>query len=547
MKTITFYSYKGGVGRSLTMANMANRLAEFGKSVCLVDFDLEAPGLHLKFQNELTKPITSGLVDYIYRYANDGILPVNITDYCTRLRLYNNDNVHLLPAGNIENTDYWKRLSSIDWYNLVYENPDSISFFLDLKQKIKKELNPDFLLIDSRTGISEMSGITISLLADEVIVVSANNKENLMGSKRIIDFLTNPEKSILGTPLKVSFVLSRIPLPDNPKDKGREQFLIAKIKKELPEITPDNFFILHSDRDMELNEEMRIGFEWSEFANHENKSLQLTSEYLGLFDSITKGVLTFEEITKFEILKKSSKLYEEALNNPFPNKKIELLNKAIEFNPQNTNALISLGTVYLHSDTIEGSSNKGLIILENTILKYPNQTSGVYSILGYAYFINKLPNKALEIYNKMLELFPDEQYKAFFGMGYVMHNTGQYEKSVEYFTKALVENSEELPQTYNSRANSYRYIGNYKAALEDIYKALELDPEAAISYMTLSEIYAAQDKSNEFYINLEIALNKNSNEVLRMLPQEKIYSKFLTEQRFINLLEKYDIPIPTYE
>ncbi|MBU0764165.1 MAG: AAA family ATPase, partial [Bacteroidetes bacterium] len=38
MKTITFYSYKGGVGRTLALANIAKRLAEFGKKVCLIDF-----------------------------------------------------------------------------------------------------------------------------------------------------------------------------------------------------------------------------------------------------------------------------------------------------------------------------------------------------------------------------------------------------------------------------------------------------------------------------------------------------------------------------
>ena len=48
MKTLTFYSYKGGVGRSLALVNIATRLSEFGKKVCIIDFDLEAPGLHLK-------------------------------------------------------------------------------------------------------------------------------------------------------------------------------------------------------------------------------------------------------------------------------------------------------------------------------------------------------------------------------------------------------------------------------------------------------------------------------------------------------------------
>ena len=42
---ITFYSYKGGVGRTLALANMATQMVRWGRRVLLVDFDLEAPGL----------------------------------------------------------------------------------------------------------------------------------------------------------------------------------------------------------------------------------------------------------------------------------------------------------------------------------------------------------------------------------------------------------------------------------------------------------------------------------------------------------------------
>ena len=62
MKTFTFYSYKGGVGRTLALVNVANRLVEFGKKVCILDFDLEAPGLQSKSiyvrQGMLTQVIT---------------------------------------------------------------------------------------------------------------------------------------------------------------------------------------------------------------------------------------------------------------------------------------------------------------------------------------------------------------------------------------------------------------------------------------------------------------------------------------------------------
>ena len=42
---ITFYSYKGGTGRTMAMANVAWIIASNGKRVLAVDWDLESPGL----------------------------------------------------------------------------------------------------------------------------------------------------------------------------------------------------------------------------------------------------------------------------------------------------------------------------------------------------------------------------------------------------------------------------------------------------------------------------------------------------------------------
>lgn len=49
MRTITFYSYKGGTGRSLLLINTAYYLASKGCKVVVLDLDLEAPGLHHKY------------------------------------------------------------------------------------------------------------------------------------------------------------------------------------------------------------------------------------------------------------------------------------------------------------------------------------------------------------------------------------------------------------------------------------------------------------------------------------------------------------------
>ena len=56
---ITFYSYKGGTGRTMALANIAWILAQGGKKVLAVDWDLESPGLHKFFQPFLDNDIVA--------------------------------------------------------------------------------------------------------------------------------------------------------------------------------------------------------------------------------------------------------------------------------------------------------------------------------------------------------------------------------------------------------------------------------------------------------------------------------------------------------
>ena len=68
MFTVTFYSFKGGVGRTLALMNVAAELAKTGNNVAVLDFDLEAPGLNTFecFKDDLSK---LGLLDFIANYS----------------------------------------------------------------------------------------------------------------------------------------------------------------------------------------------------------------------------------------------------------------------------------------------------------------------------------------------------------------------------------------------------------------------------------------------------------------------------------------------
>ena len=218
METITFYSYKGGVGRTLTLANIAMYLSRFGLNVCLLDFDLEAPGLHYKFTQYLkTDDIKTGLVDYIYEFTHNDIIPESFIPFSKEIipKTGPQGEIRLIPAGNVLSAEYWKKLASINWHKLFYEeDSEGVPFFLELKERIEKEFNPDFLLIDSRTGITEMSGVCTVLLPDKIVFLIVNNQENIEGARQIFRSIQKAERLPEQKPIEFVFALTRIPFTE---------------------------------------------------------------------------------------------------------------------------------------------------------------------------------------------------------------------------------------------------------------------------------------------------------------------------------------------
>src|SRR5579864_7147429 len=103
METITFYSYKGGAGRSLALANAAVYLAKLGFKVAALDFDLEAPGLHYKFsRSEGGAPleVKKGVVDYVSEFLFHGGTNESLKDFVIDVPVPGIEKtlVHLMPA-----------------------------------------------------------------------------------------------------------------------------------------------------------------------------------------------------------------------------------------------------------------------------------------------------------------------------------------------------------------------------------------------------------------------------------------------------------------
>lgn len=283
METITFYSYKGGVGRTLALSNTATYLSKFGLSVCVLDFDLEAPGLHYKFGVE-SHEIQRGLVDYIHAYQQQQVIN-DIKNYTHTIEQSGDAPITIFPAGGVLTTEYWTKLAQINWIDLLYsEEQQGVLFFLELKERIKKEINPDFLLIDSRTGVTEIAGICTTLLADKVVFLMTNNKENLEGSCQILKGVLQSERLEQNQPIEPTIVLTRIPTPkegEHAIENKIKQNVIDAIHKIIQKEVLTDISIIHSDRQLELSETLVTnGLQKINDSNLLNDYLQLFAQLI---------------------------------------------------------------------------------------------------------------------------------------------------------------------------------------------------------------------------------------------------------------------------
>lgn len=220
----TFYSYKGGVGRTFALANMAVLLARWGHRVLCVDWDLEAPGLDLYFETkERTRPGLVDLLDAVQRNESLTWRECVTANVCSEKTP---GTVDLITAGNENgNEDYPQKLQALDW-DALYLERDFGSYVERLRDEWRQEY--DFVMIDSRTGITDAGAICTAQLPDSLFMVLSANQQSITG---IRDVAVRAERARQRLPFERSRliivpVLSRF-------DSTEEYDLASKWKRRL--------------------------------------------------------------------------------------------------------------------------------------------------------------------------------------------------------------------------------------------------------------------------------------------------------------------------
>jgi cellulose biosynthesis protein BcsQ len=202
-KVITFYSYKGGTGRSMALANVAWILASQGKQVLVVDWDLEAPGLHRYFHPFLIDPnltSTDGLIDFVWDFALESVTPkgdsprtsgadrliaaADLAPYTVGLDYDFGDGcLDFIPAGR-QGSTYSSRVNSFNWENF-YSRLGGGILLEEVRKRLKRDY--DYILLDSRTGVSDTSGICTVQMPDQLVVCFTCNNQSITGSAAVVE------------------------------------------------------------------------------------------------------------------------------------------------------------------------------------------------------------------------------------------------------------------------------------------------------------------------------------------------------------------------
>lgn len=285
MRSITFYSYKGGVGRTLALANVAHYLAQLGQTVVAADFDLEAPGLDYKLKPR-TRP-SYGLVDLVYEYMQSRRIPPASEWLSPVWTSGDGGSIHLLSSGLTISPDYWRRFASIDWRNFLVGDDrvpnaggEGLPFFLELKEQIAATLRPDFLLMDARTGITELGGIASTILPDDLVCFFVRNEESIEGTREILRALDRASRLPSTEGLRIFPILARLP----ELSEEAEHAIIADVGKrlDLEAIKScEPIMIVHSYPDLQVDEHVLMSDE-----NSIGIDSQLYADYARFFNRI---------------------------------------------------------------------------------------------------------------------------------------------------------------------------------------------------------------------------------------------------------------------
>jgi len=204
--TVTFYSYKGGVGRSLLAANIGVLCARRGKTL-LWDLDIEAPGMQNIPGLDPSRKIEKGFFEWLIEWQNSK-KSAKEADYNKLTKLIcqtqTSEKLFILPAFG-EKKDFAGLYQEIRWDDFLLHDLESGLTLFRRAIEAFGEAGFETVILDSRTGITDIGGLLAALLPHVTVLVGNYGRQNTKGLAHVWEALE---------PASAGKIKPRAPLPN---------------------------------------------------------------------------------------------------------------------------------------------------------------------------------------------------------------------------------------------------------------------------------------------------------------------------------------------
>ena len=228
----------------MALANVAALLAKWGKRVLIVDWDLEAPGIE-KYFNKYSPYLfeqrkkTAGVLDMIHSF-NQGT-KINWHEcLLTAFPFGSEYPVSVISAGQ-DRSEYIPHLQGLNW-EILFNERQLGDYLEEIREQWISEY--DFILIDSRTGITDIGGICTIYLPDILVLFFTANQQSLDG---IIDVIKRARISRNKLLFERKYLIG-VPVPS--RDESMTEYAAARKWRKIFEIKLSDLYQnwLHRDK-----------------------------------------------------------------------------------------------------------------------------------------------------------------------------------------------------------------------------------------------------------------------------------------------------------
>lgn len=183
---VVFFSIKGGVGRSTSLAATAWHLAQRGLKVLVLDLDLESPGLSSALLPQERQP-KYGITDWLIEDLVDNG-DIIIESMVATSPLSHDGEIYVVPAHGVSAGEYVSKLGRVWMPKINLEGiKEKWSDRLNrLINELERKIAPDIILVDSRSGIDEVASCCVTDMGASLILLFSLDGQQTWNGYRIL-------------------------------------------------------------------------------------------------------------------------------------------------------------------------------------------------------------------------------------------------------------------------------------------------------------------------------------------------------------------------